>query len=140
MAVSCAFGHGQEAAADRVLPETRSDEMGLEDEKQPLTSGTTFTPSVLKEFRCDLETDCRCSPEMRPTCEYNVKARPARDSAVYDYNLKVAKKAEPAEKQLTRHEVNSPMAARLLVFLFLTAATVVIVTWQFGEWIRGYIN
>ena len=113
--------------------------MGFEDEERPPTSGTTFTPSVLKDFRCDLETDCRCSPEMRPNCEYNVKTRPARDSAVYDHGLTIAQKAEQ-EKQTASYEVNSPMAARLLVLLFLTAAAVVVVTWHFGEWIRYSIQ
>jgi hypothetical protein len=112
--------------------------MGIEDENR--ATGTTFTPSVLKEFRCDLETDCRCSPEMRPTCEYNVKIRPAKNSAVYDCSLKVAQHAEPAKTQIAPHEVNSPMAARLLALLFLTAAAVVIVTWHFGEWIRYSIK
>jgi hypothetical protein len=121
------------------VSEDRSNEMGMEDEDRG-TSGTTFTPSVLKDSRCDLETDCRCSPEMRPTCEYNVKIRPARKSAVYDYSLKGMQQAETAKKLVAPNEVNSPTAARLLALLFLTAAAVVVVTWHFGAWIRDSIR
>jgi hypothetical protein len=115
-------------------------EMGFEDEEQTLPSGTTFTPSVLKDFRCDLETDCRCSPEMRPTCEYNVKTRPSRNSVLYRHAIKDANKAETAKKPMMFYEVNSRMAVRLLLLLLVVAGAVVAVTWHFGEWIRSSIQ
>ena len=115
--------------------------MGFEDEEQRLPAGTTFTPSVLTDFRCDLETDCRCSPEMRPTCEYNVKTRPARSRVLYKHSLRVAKKPETAKKQSKMfYEVNSPMAVRLLLLLLVFAGAVVSVTWHFGEWIQYSIQ
>ncbi|WP_394889453.1 hypothetical protein ACG873_29895 [Mesorhizobium sp. AaZ16] len=114
--------------------------MGFEDEEQALPAGTTFTPSVLKDFRCDLETDCRCSPEMRPTCEYNVKTLPARSSVIYRHSLRIAKKAETAKKPNRFYEVTSPMAVRLLLLLLAFAGAVVAVTWHFGEWIRYSIQ
>ncbi len=114
--------------------------MGFEDEKQAVPAGTTFTPSVLKDYRCDLETDCRCSPEMRPTCEYNVKTRPAWNSVKYRHGLKATKKAETAKKPSILYEVNSPMAVRLLLLLLVVAGVVVVVTWHFGEWIRYSIQ
>jgi hypothetical protein len=114
--------------------------MGFEDEEQTLPSGTTFTPSVLKDFRCDLETDCRCSPEMRPTCEYNVKTRSALASVIFKRSLRVAKKAETVKKPNMFYEVNSPMAVRLLLLLLVFAGAVVAVTWHFGEWLRYSIQ
>jgi hypothetical protein len=114
--------------------------MGFEDEEQTLPAGTTFTPSVLKDFRCDLETDCKCSPEMRPTCEYNVKTRPSRNSVLYQHAIKAAKKADTAKKPSMIYEVNSPMAIRLLLLLLVIAGAVVAVTWHFGEWIRYSIQ
>lgn len=114
--------------------------MGFEDEEQTLPSGTTFTPSVLKDFRCDLETDCRCSPEMRPTCEYNVKPRSALASVIFKRSLRVAKKAETVKKPNMFYEVNSPMAVRLLLLLLVFAGAVVAVTWHFGEWLRYSIQ
>jgi hypothetical protein len=114
--------------------------MGFKDEEQALPAGTTFTPSVLKEFRCDLETDCRCSPEMRPTCEYNVKTRPLWNSVTYRHGLKTAKKAETAKEPSALYEVNTPMAVRLLLLLLVLAGAVVAVTWHFGEWIRHSIQ
>jgi hypothetical protein len=110
------------------------------DEEQTPPSGTTFTPSVLKDFRCDLETDCRCSPEMRPTCEYNVKTRPSRNGVLYRHAIKAAKEAETAKNPIVFYEVNSPMAVRLLLLLLVFAGAVVAVTWHFGEWIRYSIQ
>lgn len=114
--------------------------MGFEDEEQALSAETTFKPSVLNDFRCDLETDCRCSPEMRPTCEYNVKTRPAWNSVMYRHGLKATKRAETAKKPSLHYEVNTPMATRLLLLLLVVAGAVVAVTWHFGEWIRYSIQ
>jgi hypothetical protein len=114
--------------------------MGFEDEEPILPARTTFTPSVLKDFHCDLETDCRCRPEMRPTCEYNVKARPARNSVTYQHNLKAAKKADAVKKPSMIHQVNSSMAVGLLLLLLVIAGAVATVAWHFGEWIRYSIQ
>ena len=114
--------------------------MGFEDEEPTLPARTIFTPSVLKDFRCDLETDCRCRPDMRPTCEYNVKARPARNSVIYQHNFKVAKKADAVKKPSMLHEVNSSLAVGLLLVLLAIAGAVATVAWHFGEWIRSSIQ
>ncbi|EHK54144.1 hypothetical protein MAXJ12_26638 [Mesorhizobium alhagi CCNWXJ12-2] len=116
--------------------------MRFEDEKPTLPARTNFTPSVLKDFCCDLETDCRCRPDMRPTCEYNVKARPAPNSVIYQHNLKfkVAKKAGAVKKPSMLHEVNSSLAVGLLLVLLVIAGAGATVAWHFGEWIRSSIQ
>jgi hypothetical protein len=114
--------------------------MGFEDEKPTLQARTIFTPSVLKDFCCDLETDCRCRPDMRPTCEYNMKARTAPNSVIYQHKFKVAKKADAIKKPSMLHEVDSSLAVGLLLVLLTIAGAVVTVVWRFGEWTRSYIQ